>query len=78
MVVTAQVLQAGVDAGLAGTAAQLAPLAGSIVLLLMLIGLGGVAYKHFRGDGIRWPDEQDDEDDAGVSRTGDDTEWKYS
>ncbi|PSQ18961.1 hypothetical protein BRD00_03470 [Halobacteriales archaeon QS_8_69_26] len=54
----------------------IAALGGSIILLLMVVALGGFAYKALRGDGIRWPDEEElDDDDLG--RGDEDDEWKY-
>ena len=67
-------LQAGIGSGLLENAAQLASIAGAVVLLGLLAAFGAFAYKSLRG-GIEWPD---DEEDAGVQRTGDDDEWKYS
>lgn len=50
-------------------------LAGSLVLVLMLVALAGVAYKGLVGDGIEWPDEDEGEDEL---RQGDsDEDWKY-
>lgn len=54
---------------------QAAVLAGSIILFLMLVAIAGVAYKHFQGDGIEWPDQEESDDD--VSRGDEDDEWKY-
>lgn len=68
------VLQAGTS-GLVESFAQVAMLGATVVLVLMLVALGGFAYKSLRGDGIRWPD--DIEEDDGVTRSDDD-EWKYS
>lgn len=48
--------------------------AGAVVLLLMLLALGGFAYRSLNG-GVEWPDEQSDEE--GVGRASDDDEWKY-
>jgi uncharacterized membrane protein YebE (DUF533 family) len=67
-------LQAGLDSGLLENAAQLASIAGAIVLLGLLAAFGAFAYKGLRGD-IRWPD---DDDEMEVTQTGDDEEWKYS
>jgi hypothetical protein len=61
------------------SAAQLVVVAGAVVLLLMLVALGSFGYRSLRGDGIRWPDE-DDDDESGVRREGpddEDDEWKY-
>lgn len=63
--------------GLLESVAQVAVLAGALVLVLALVALGSFAYKSIRGDGIEWPDEQDPEDDEDVTRGDDDDEWKY-
>ena len=68
-------LQAGIGSGLLENAAQLAGIAGAVVLLGLLAAFGAFAYKSLRG-GITWPDDVDD-DEAGVTRTDDD-EWKFS
>lgn len=70
---TTPVLQAGLDSGLLQNAAQLATIAGTLVLLGMLAAFGAFAYKSLRG-GVEWPDDEDE----GVQRAGDDEEWKYS
>lgn len=49
-------------------------LAGAIVLALLVVALGAFVYRSVAGDGIRWPDETDDE---GVRRADGDDEWKY-
>ena len=59
-------------------AGWLVVLAGSVILGLMLVALGSYAYKHLRGDGIRWPDESPEEDDDGDLREGGSgDEWDY-
>lgn len=51
-------------------------LAGTLVLLLMLVALGGIVYRAMTG-GIEWPDEQEQDDD-GVRRShDDDDEWEF-
>lgn len=72
---TAVVLQAG--SGILETVGQLAAIAGALVLVLILLGLGSFAYKSLRGDGIEWPDEQESDEDDSVERSEDDDEWKY-
>jgi hypothetical protein len=67
-------LQAGIGSGLLENAAQLASIAGAIVLLGLLAAFGAFVYKSLRG-GVQWPD---DDDGTGVTQTGDDDEWKYS
>lgn len=75
---TLVVLQAGFGSGLAESFAQIVPLAGTLVLLLMLVALGSFAYKSLRGDGIRWPDEIDEDDQDRDARRGDpDDEWEF-
>lgn len=69
-------LQLPFEPGFLESAGQIAVIAGTFVLLLILVGYGGVAYKHLRGDGIRWPDDEP-EDDDGLRRADDDDEWKY-
>jgi len=68
-----------VGSGLTESAGQAVMVAGSIVLVLMLVALGGFAYKSLRGDGIRWPDDVEEghpEDDS-VREGGNDDDWKY-
>lgn len=72
---TAVILQAG--SGLLETVGQAAVIAGTLVLVLILVGLGSFAYKNLRGDGVEWPDQQDTDDDDSVERSEDDDEWKY-
>jgi hypothetical protein len=75
---TFAVLQAGIESGLVESFAQVVPLAASLVLVLMLVALGSFAYKSLRGDGIRWPsDIEDDPDEEGARRGGQDDEWDY-
>lgn len=51
--------------------------AATLILLLMLAALAGVAYRSLTG-GIDWPDEEDDEEEEeGVQRAGPDDEWKF-
>jgi hypothetical protein len=63
------------DGGLLGAAAQAAVLAGTLVLVLALVALGAFAYREIAGDGVEWPDETDDEDEAQRGDSSD--EWKY-
>jgi hypothetical protein len=69
------VLQVG--SGVLGSVRQIAVLAGSIILFLMLVAMIGVAYKHFQGDGIEWPDETEADGNVSRSDNDDDDEWKY-
>lgn len=60
--------------GIVQTVAQLAVLGGSLVLVLLLVAGGAFAYKQLRGDGVEWPEEDDEE----TVRQGDqDDEWDY-
>jgi hypothetical protein len=61
--------------GLLESAAQSAVIAGTLVLVLILVALGGFAYKQLRGGGVEWPEEDPGNDDTG--RSGDDEEWDY-
>ena len=67
-------IQSGVDSGLFESASQLVVAAGGVVLLLMVAALAGFAYKSLQGDGIRWPEdiEDDPEDESAVRQSGDD------
>ena len=67
-------LQSG---GALETAGRLAATAGSLLLVLMLVALGGYAYKQLRGDGVEWPDEKSEGED-GITSDGTDDEWDYS
>jgi len=65
-------------AGIMDAVGGVLSIAGSVILLLMLIGLGGFAYKSLRGDGISWPDEDAEEpSEDEVTRGDDDDEWEY-
>lgn len=65
------------QAGLPEFVPDMIGFAASLVLLLMLAALAGVAYRGLTG-GIDWPDEEDDEEDGeGVRRAGPDDEWKF-
>jgi hypothetical protein len=61
--------------GLLESAAQAAVIASTLVLVLMLVALGGFAYKQLRGGGVEWPEEDPGNDDTG--RSGDTDEWDY-
>ncbi|AUG49234.1 hypothetical protein BVU17_16800 [Haloarcula taiwanensis] len=69
-----------IGSGLLESVGQVAAVAGTVVLLLILVGLGAFAYKSLVGDGIRWPDERDEmdsDDDDGVVQGSRDDDWKY-
>lgn len=64
--------------GLLESVAQVAVLAGTLVLLLGLVALGGFLYKSVKGDGIRWPGDVDEEvADDEVRRGSENDDWKY-
>lgn len=69
-------LQLAVGSGLTESVAQVAVLAGTLVLLLGLVALGAFAYRSLLGDGVRWPDDEEDEEE-GATRGGPDDEWDY-
>lgn len=52
----------------------LVALAGTVVLLFLVVAFGAFVYRNVIGDGIRWPDERADDE---VRRTDGDDEWKY-
>lgn len=54
---------------------DLIAVAGSLVLVLILVALGGIVYRTLTG-GIEWPDEREEDDDA-VRKGGQDEEWDY-
>lgn len=62
--------------GLLESVAQIAVAAGTLVLVLMVVAMGGYAYKQLRGGGVEWPDEQEEDEDS-VSRGDADDEWDY-
>ena len=66
--------------GLLESAAQAAVIASTLVLVLMLVALGGFAYKSLSGDGITWPEDVDDdagEEGQGLRKGDQDDEWDY-
>lgn len=66
--------------GLLESVGQVAAVAGTVVLLLILVGLGAFAYKSVVGDGIRWPDEReemDSDEDGDVVQGSREDDWKY-
>lgn len=65
------------QAGLPDIVTDLVGLAGTLVLLLILVALGGMVYKSLTG-GIEWPDDKDDDDTTVTRSHDDDEEWKYS
>lgn len=64
-----------IGSGLLESVSQVAVLAGAVVLGGMVVALVVFAYKSLAGDGIEWPD--DEEDPEGVSVGSEDDEWKY-
>ena len=54
---------------------DLVGIAGTVVLLLMLVAFAAYVYKSLTG-GIEWPDEREEDDDA-LRRGDDDDEWDY-
>jgi len=71
---------AQLGSGLLESVGQVAAVAGTVVLLLILVALGAFAYKSLTGDGIRWPDEReeaDSDDDDNVVQGSREDDWKY-
>ncbi|MFP4626469.1 MAG: hypothetical protein ACLFNI_07750 [Natronomonas sp.] len=54
---------------------QLLVIAGTLVLIMMLVAIVGTIYRHFTG-GIEWPEDKK-EDEDGVTRGGQDDEWEF-
>lgn len=50
-------------------------IAGTLVLVMMLVAIGGTIYRHLTG-GIEWPEDKT-EDEEGVTRGSQDDEWDY-
>lgn len=64
--------------GLLEAVGQAAVIAAMGLLLLMLVALGGYAYKQLYGGGVEWPDDREDEDEEeDLQRGSDEDEWKY-
>lgn len=60
-----------------GSFADVVALGGTLVLILMVVALGGIAYKGLKGD-LQWPEESDEtESDDEIRRGQTDEEWKY-
>ncbi|MFB6297784.1 MAG: hypothetical protein ABEH56_04615 [Salinirussus sp.] len=60
---------------------QVAAAGATLVLVLMLVALGGYAYKQLRGDGVTWPEDMENppeqHEDDGLQKGKDDDEWDY-
>lgn len=54
---------------------DLVGIAGTLVLVLMVVAIGAMVYRHLTG-GIEWPDDKKEDDDE-VSRGSQDDEWDY-
>lgn len=54
---------------------DLVGIAGTVVLVLMLVALGGFAYKSLTG-GVEWPEDKEQDPDA-LRRGDDEDEWEY-
>lgn len=54
---------------------DLVGIAGTVVLLLMVVALVAFAYRSLTG-GVEWPDEREEDDDA-LRRGDQDDEWDY-
>jgi len=65
------VLQSGLPDLLTG----LVGLGSVVVLLMILVAIGGLAYRSMTG-GVEWPDERQEDDDE-LRRGDSDDEWDY-
>lgn len=66
--------------GLLGSLAQVAAIAGTLLLVLAFVALGAFVYRQVVGDGVEWPGEGEaeaDPGDDGVTRGDSGDEWKY-
>lgn len=54
---------------------DLVGIAGTVVLVLMIVALVGFAYKSLTG-GVEWPEDRDAEDDE-LRRGDEDEDWDY-
>ena len=54
---------------------DLVGIAGTVVLVLMLVALGGFASKSLTG-GVEWPEDKEQDPDA-LRRGDDEDEWEY-
>jgi hypothetical protein len=69
-----------IGSGMLESLSQVAVIAGTGLLVLMLVALGGFAYKSLSGDGITWPEDVDDdagEEGQGLRKGDQDDEWDY-
>jgi hypothetical protein len=62
--------------GLPDGFASLVGIAGTVVLLMMLVAMGAFAYRSLTG-GVDWPDEEEEADEDGLSKGKTDDEWDY-
>ena len=63
------------QAGFPEAVPDLVGLAGTLVLLLILVAIGSFVYKSLTG-GIEWPTDEP-EDESGLRQGGEDDEWDY-
>lgn len=61
--------------GLPEVVTNLLGIAGTVVLVLIVVALGAFAYKSLTG-GVEWPEDREENDDA-VRRGDPDDEWEY-
>lgn len=66
---------AALQVGLPDIVPSLIAVAGTVVLVLMLLALGGFVYKRLTG-GVEWPVDRDAEDDE-LRRGDEDEDWDY-
>ncbi|MFC7229894.1 hypothetical protein N0B31_21015 [Salinirubellus salinus] len=51
-------------------------LAGTLVLVLIVVAVAGTVYKSMTG-GIEWPEDREEDDDTVTRSHDDDDEWRY-
>lgn len=71
----APVVAAPGQQGIPEVVGNLVGIAGTVVLLLIVVAMGAFAYKSLTG-GVDWPDE-DEQDDDGLTQGNADDEWDY-
>jgi hypothetical protein len=55
---------------------NLVGIAGTVVLLLIVVAMGAFVYKSLTG-GVEWPDEDERDEEEGLTQGQSDDEWDY-
>jgi len=62
--------------GIPDIVGDLVGIAGTVILLLILVAMGAFVYKSLTG-GVDWPDEDEREDEDDLTTGQNDDEWDY-